>query len=124
MVPWREATGYSQALAWAKTIGGRVVSAMPERSTMERMRNKRNGRVYVDVMQNVQGQLMAPPYVLRPVPAATVSTPLAWRELTSKLDPKRFDIKSVFRRLTRQSDPIAPLARLFADEPKANKKRR
>src|SRR5262249_15764666 len=68
-------------------------------------------RVYVDVMQNARGRHAVPPYVLRAVPQATVSTPLEWRELTEKLDPADFNIKTIFRRLARQKrDLFAPLA--------------
>jgi bifunctional non-homologous end joining protein LigD len=67
--------------------------------------------VYVDVMQNARGKHAVPPYVLRAAPAATVSTPLAWREVTPDLDPSRFTLKTIFRRLARQKrDPMAVLA--------------
>jgi bifunctional non-homologous end joining protein LigD len=56
-----------------------------------------------------------PPYVLRPTPAATVSTPLAWDELTADLDPAAFTLQTIFRRLQRQKrDPLAALAKSFA----------
>jgi DNA primase len=36
--------------------------------------------------------------------------PLAWRELNAGLDPARFNLRTVFRRLARQKqDPMAPL---------------
>jgi len=55
-----------------------------------------------------------PPYVLRAVPEATVSTPLSWRELTPDLDPKDYNLRTIFRRLSRQKrDPMAPLGRTF-----------
>jgi bifunctional non-homologous end joining protein LigD len=48
--------------------------------------------------------------VLGAVPAAPVSTPLSWSELTAKLDPARFNLKTIFRRLARQQqDPLAGL---------------
>jgi DNA polymerase Ligase (LigD) len=51
-----------------------------------------------------------PPYVLRAVSQATVSTPLTWSELTPALDPRRYNLKTIFRRLARQkNDPMAPL---------------
>src|SRR5207253_10802871 len=86
--------------------------ALPDQATTERSKAKRGKRVYVDVMQNARGKHVVPPYVLRAVPGAPVSTPLAWRELTPELDPARFNLKTIFRRLARQKrDPLATLAR-------------
>ena len=53
----------------------------------------------------------ASPYVLRAVPGAVVSTPLRWKEVTPELDPGRFTLKTIFRRLARQKrDPMAGVA--------------
>jgi bifunctional non-homologous end joining protein LigD len=62
------------------------------------------------VMQNACGRHAVPPYVLRATPGATVSTPLAWREVKEGLDPTCFTLKTIFRRLARQGrDPLAVL---------------
>ena len=63
-------------------------------------------------MQNAKGKHTVPPYVLRPVPGAVVSTPLGWDEVVAGLDPADFNLKTIFRRLTRQKrDPMAKLNR-------------
>jgi bifunctional non-homologous end joining protein LigD len=85
---------------------------MPDRATVEVRKPKRAGRVYIDVLQNARGHHAVPPYVLRAVPGATISTPLHRRELTPDLDPASFTPKTIFRRLARQSrDPMAGLLR-------------
>lgn len=107
---WEQDGGYDAARAWALEIAQRVVVALPERATVERSKAERHGRVYVDVMQNAKGHHAVPPYVLRPVPGAPVSMPLDWRELTPELDPKAFNLRTVFRRLARKKhDPMAGL---------------
>jgi bifunctional non-homologous end joining protein LigD len=61
-------------------------------------------------MQNARGHHAVPPYVVRAVPGAPVSTPLKWSELTADLDPARFTIWTVPARLARQkADPLAAL---------------
>jgi bifunctional non-homologous end joining protein LigD len=110
LVPWEETGGYDKARAWALAVAERVVDAMPDQATVERSKAKRGGRVYVDVMQNARGHHAVPPYVLRPVAGAPVSTPLEWRELTPRLDPANFNLKTIFRRL-KKGDPMAPLVR-------------
>jgi bifunctional non-homologous end joining protein LigD len=110
MTPWHEAGDHDDARAWALAVAERVVAAMPGRATVERLKAKRGRRVYVDVMQNARGHHAVPPYVIRAVPAATISTPLNWKELTADLDPAAFTPRSIFRRLARQShDPLAGL---------------
>ena len=73
--------------------------ALPDQATTERSKAKRGKRVYVDVMQNARGHHAVPPYVLRAVPGAPVSTPLHWQELTPNLDPRAYNLKTIFRRL-------------------------
>lgn len=110
LVPWHQAEGYDVARDWAMDIALRLVAELPDIATVERRKNSRQKKVYVDVMQNARGHHVVPPYVLRAVPQATVSTPLTWAELTSELDPRRYNLKTIFRRLARQNtDPMAPL---------------
>jgi bifunctional non-homologous end joining protein LigD len=101
-------------------LAERVAEALPDQATTERSKAKRGGRVYVDVMQNAKGKHVVPPYVLRAVPGAPVSTPLNWSELTPALDPAQFNLKTIFRRLARQKrDPMAELARATARSARA-----
>jgi bifunctional non-homologous end joining protein LigD len=108
--PWHQPGGYDQARAWALRIAEQVVQALPKIATLERRLAARAGRVYVDVMQNALGHHFASPYSIRPTPQATLSAPLQWRELTTRLDPARFNIKTIQNRVLRmKSDPMAPL---------------
>ena len=110
MVPWHQAEGYSAARDWAMGIALRLVADLPAIATVERRKDRRQKKVYVDVLQNARGHHAVPPYVLRAVPQATVSTPLTWAELTPALDLQRYNLKSIFRRLARQKiDPMAAL---------------
>lgn len=111
LVPWNAKGGYNAARAWALEVAQRVAGELPDTATTEIRKAKRDGRVYVDVMQNARGHHAVPPYVLRPVPGATASTPLRWSELKSDLDPKRFDLRTVPARIARQKkDPMIILA--------------
>ena len=92
----------------------RVVEALPDQATTERSKAKRGKRVCVDIMQNAKGHHAVPPYVLRAIPGAPVSMPLRWQELTSHLDPKAYNLKTIFRRLAEQQyDPMAGLLRVI-----------
>jgi bifunctional non-homologous end joining protein LigD len=114
LVPWTAKGGYDESRAWAIEVADRAVQALPDRATREVRKEKRGKRVYIDVMQNVRGHLAVAPYVLRAVPAASVSTPLHWREVTDALDPAEFTIKTILNRLKRQkTDPFADLVKLW-----------
>lgn len=112
--PWERQADYDEARAWTLGVAQRVVDALPDQATLERSKVKRGKRVYVDVMQNAKGHHAVPPYVLRAVPGAPVSTPLRWQELTPNLDPSAYNLKTIFQRLARQQrDPMAGLLRVF-----------
>jgi bifunctional non-homologous end joining protein LigD len=115
LAPWEREAEYDEARAWALGMAQRVVAVLPDQATTERSKTKRGTRVYVDVMHNAQGHHAVPPYVLRAVPGAPVSTPLRWQELTPHLDPTAYNLKTIFRRLARQQhDPMAELLHVFA----------
>jgi bifunctional non-homologous end joining protein LigD len=110
LVPWRDRGGYDEARAWALGVAERVAVSLPEVATIEIRKAKRGKRLYIDVLQNARGHHAVPPYVLRPVAGAPVSTPLRWAELRAGLDPKRLNLRTVPARLARQKhDPLAPL---------------
>jgi bifunctional non-homologous end joining protein LigD len=110
LAPWSRPGGYEEARTWARGVAGQAVEALPERATLEVRKAKRGRRVYLDVLQNAKGHHAVPPYVVRAVAGAPVSTPLSWRELSPRLDPEQFNVRTIFRRLARQKrDPMAGL---------------
>lgn len=110
LTPWRDKSNYDEARAWALKVAQEVAAIEPKAATIDIRKSKRGQRVYIDVMQNARGHHVVPPYVLRPVPGAPVSTPLKWSELRADIDPRRFNIKTVPVRIARQKhDPMAPI---------------
>jgi bifunctional non-homologous end joining protein LigD len=115
LAPWQRQADYDEARAWALDMAQQVVDALEDQATVERSKAKRGKRVYIDIMQNAKGHHAVPPYVLRAVPGAPVSTPLRWQELAPHLDPRAYNLKTIFQRLARQRhDPMAGLLRGFA----------
>ncbi|HKV07809.1 MAG TPA: DNA ligase D [Thermoanaerobaculia bacterium] len=94
----------------AELLAQVIVARLPAIATTERSIPKRRGRVYVDALQNGRGKLLAAPYTVRPRPGATVSTPLLWREVSPRLDVRKFDLKTVPKRLRKMGeDPLLPV---------------
>jgi bifunctional non-homologous end joining protein LigD len=110
VTPWTQKGGFEAVRTWAFGIMEQVERDLPDLATTERMIVKRKGRLYLDVMQNAEGKHAVPPYVVRPTPLATVSTPLEWDELVPSLKPTKFDLKSAVKRFAKQkTDLFAPL---------------
>jgi bifunctional non-homologous end joining protein LigD len=107
---WEQEGGYERARAWCQMMARRVAERLPEQATTEIRKAKRGRRVYIDTLQNARGHHAVPPYVIRPVAQAPISTPLEWSEVTADLEPARLNVRSIFRRLKEQKrDPMASL---------------
>jgi bifunctional non-homologous end joining protein LigD len=102
-------SGYSheQAAEFACSIADAVTKKVPG-MTIERSLAKRRGRLYLDCMQNGYGKTVVAPYSLRAIDGAPVSAPLKWSEITPKLDPLKYNIRTMPNRLAKVGD-------LFAD---------
>jgi bifunctional non-homologous end joining protein LigD len=110
LVPLGRQCTYDQGRELALLLARVVCDDLPEKATLERVIGARGGRVYVDCFQNGHGRLLVAPLCVRPEPGATVSTPLAWSEVTPKLDVRAFTIRTVPERLAKKKkDPLAPV---------------
>ena len=104
-IPLPPRTSNESSLLIAQIVATRVAKAHPREATVERTVSERaKSSVYVDYLQNVLGKSVAAAYAVRARPGATVSTPLEWSELTSKLDPRDFTIETVGERFARVGD--------------------
>ena len=82
--------------------------ACPEISTIARPIRSRGGKVYIDFGQNGHGRTVVAPFSVRPLPGAPAACPLHWREVTARLDPSRFTIKTIPPRFEKMADPPGP----------------
>jgi len=101
---------YDDVRVFAEAIARIVVQHLPEIATVERVvRKRKTGTIYVDYLQNVKGKTVASVYCPRAVPGACVSTPLKWEEFKKPLNPRDYDIKTVFKRIDKFGDLFAPV---------------
>lgn len=85
-----------------------VVSSKVSWATVERSLAQRKGRLYFDCLQNGYGKTIVAPYSLRAIDGAPVSAPLLWSEVTKKLDPKKFNLRTMPDRLAKVGDLFRP----------------
>lgn len=112
VVPLRSDADFDTARQFARDVAEVVVSDDAAHRTVEVRKDKRDGRVYLDVMRNAYAQTAVAPYSIRPRRGAPVATPLEWDELGSRgMHADRFTIRDVPKRLTGQRDPWADMSR-------------
>jgi bifunctional non-homologous end joining protein LigD len=110
-VPLDRREGFDTVRAFARDVAGVLVRRHSGQLTIEQRKQRRDGRLYVDVMRNGYAQTAVPPFAVRARPGATVATPLHWSEVEQpSLRPSRFTIHTVFERLG-QEDPWEGLRR-------------
>lgn len=115
LIPLGRVFTYEQSRTLGELLARVVVEEMPGVATIARALDEREGKVYVDFLQNRRGQLLVAPYSVRPVAGAWVSAPLRWREVNGSLRLDKFTIRSMPRRLARMSED--PLLDVLETEP-------
>ncbi len=110
LIPLDGQLGHGESRSLGELLARLTVAELPEIATVARRPDQRDGKVYVDYLQNGRGRLLAAPYSVRPLPGAPVSTPLRWREVRPGLDIRRYDIRRVPRRVRAlNDDPLLPV---------------
>jgi len=109
LIPLGARYTYEEARTFARLLALLGVEANPEIATIARPIRARGGKVYVDFGQNGHGRTIVAPFSVRPLPGAPVSCPLRWKEVTARLDPGRFTIKTIPQRFEKMTDPVAPV---------------
>ncbi len=99
-VPTGKKYTYDQLKDFCHLICMMVQEQLPKFTSLERNLKKRGDiMIYLDHLQNRQGQTISSVYSLRPHPGATVSMPLKWAEVKPGLSPQHFTIHNVLKRI-------------------------
>jgi bifunctional non-homologous end joining protein LigD len=106
LIPMGRRYTHEETRTFARLLAMLTVDAVPEISTVARAIKGRGGKVYVDFGQNGRGNTIVAPYSVRPLPGAPASCPLRWDEVTARLDPARFTIKTLPKRFESMADPM------------------
>jgi bifunctional non-homologous end joining protein LigD len=116
LVPLGRRLTYEQSRTLGQLLGRIVVSERPDIATLTRSPDRREGKVYVDFVQNGHGRLLVAPFTVRPKAGAPVSTPLRWSEVNKRLEILNHTIASVPRRMRRLGeDPMRPVLDIEPD---------
>ncbi|HET7825585.1 MAG TPA: non-homologous end-joining DNA ligase, partial [Anaeromyxobacter sp.] len=99
--PWQECLAFARALALA------LERHDPRRFTTSFAKAGRERKILLDYLRNNRTNTSVCAWSTRARPGAPVSVPLAWDELSARLRPERFTIRTAPRRLAAGADPWA-----------------
>ncbi len=109
LIPLGARYSHEQARTFGRLLALLTVEAAPEIATIARPLRARERKVYVDFAQNGHGRTIVAPFSLRALPGATASCPLRWEEVTGRLNPARFTIKTLPKHFKKRPDPLGPV---------------
>lgn len=95
---------YDESQLFGRIIVSIVQKRLSGFTSIERQIKNREGKMYLDFLQNRPNATISCPYSLRPKPGATVSMPLHWEEVKPGLSMKDFTIKNAIARARREGD--------------------
>ena len=108
--PIQRRADFDHVKEFADGLAELLAARDPDALTTEFRKEKRGGRILVDVLRNRYAQTVVPPYAVRPRAGAPVATPIEWEELSdSKLRPDKWTVRTVLRRLDKKGDPWAEI---------------
>ena len=108
VVPLLPERDWSECLAFARDLAAAIVRLHPRRYTIAFAKAGRERQILVDYLRNNRTNTSIAAFSPRARPAAPVSVPLSWSELTTRLAPQTLTVKTVPKRLrSLRSDPWA-----------------
>ena len=108
-IPLGAKYNYEQSKEFARMLVTIVQKEIPSFTSIERIIENRDNKLYLDFLQNRPQATLAAPYSLRPKPDATVSMPLHWEEVVKGLKVKDFTIFNAVDRLNQEGDIFKPV---------------
>lgn len=111
VVPLKPEQPWDPVRAWCKNFAEQASDAHPDKYLAHVKIADRRGRILIDWLRNGLGSTAVASYCPRARPGAGVATPLAWSEVTPKLDLQTFTLRTVPERLGRlKAEPWAGFA--------------
>ena len=110
VVPLERKASWDEVKTFARAFAESVVAAAPSMFTANPLKRLRPGKIFIDYLRNDQGSTAVAPYSLRAREGAPVSMPIPWQEITKKLDPKRFTLRTVPHLIAKRADPWREMA--------------
>jgi bifunctional non-homologous end joining protein LigD len=110
VVPIAVGPGFEETHLFADQVAQRLAAGDPDHLTTEFIKQKREGRLFLDVNRNAYAQTVVAPYAVRARRAAPIAMPIAWSNVQQdSLRPDGVTIRNVWDWLRDRDDPWARL---------------
>ena len=86
---WPDAKGFAHAVC------GFMAQQKPQHYLVNMSKKKREGKIFLDYLRNDRMATAVAPLSPRARPGATISMPLTWAQVTEKLEPGRYNVRTV-----------------------------
>ena len=100
IAPLKRTRTADEIRAGSQVLADRVAEENPDTLTTAWRKEKRGGRILVDVARNTYGQTVVAPYAVRALPGAPVAMPVTWEEVADPaLHPQQFKLREIADRI-------------------------
>jgi bifunctional non-homologous end joining protein LigD len=99
VVPLVAGPSWDEMSTFARTVAETIAREHPQHYITSMAKAERKGRIFIDYLRNIRGATSVAAYSTRATPRATMSVPLGWDELTTRITSDHFTIANVPKRL-------------------------
>ncbi|MBD3273448.1 ATP-dependent DNA ligase [Candidatus Dependentiae bacterium] len=119
IIPIKRKYNFDYVRNYAKNLVKPLIEKHKKLLTLEIRKEKRKGLIFIDTIRNAFGQTTVAPYGVRAKKGASIATPVSWQEVQdSKLKPNKYNIKNIFKHLSKIEDPWKNISKSSASLPK------
>lgn len=104
VVPIKPIHPFEEVRSFAKEVGKIMIEEEPSLYTLNPQKTGRRSKLFIDYLRNGYGQTAVAPYAVRALDGAPIAMPITWGEVTSRLSPQSFTLKTISRHLAK-ADP-------------------
>lgn len=90
VAPLKPVAGWDEVKAFTRDFADALAQGAPDRFTATMAKKARTGRIFIDYLRNGRGSTTVAPWSSRAKPGATISAPVAWRQVEKGIAPTEF----------------------------------
>ncbi|MBN1321941.1 MAG: non-homologous end-joining DNA ligase [Thermoleophilia bacterium] len=101
VAPVKPERGWEEVRVFCREVAETAAGEAPDRFTGNMSKAKRGGKIYIDYVRNNRGATSIAPYSTRAKEGATIAVPLRWAELSGRIRPDTYTLRTLPNRLRR-----------------------